>query len=129
MKSAVAARQEPIFGGYEKFRSSPASQATYRMKGPFAEVARGPNIHFADYDSDANAAYQCAIMWFINETGQCQESGRDQGHTQLGLAHLGDCCEIAWHQGLDLYGYADSLLLKGVEYTAKYNLGETVPFV
>jgi hypothetical protein len=45
------------------------------------------------------------------------------------LAHLGDCCEIAWHQGLDLYGYADGLLLKGFEYTAKYNLGEAVPFV
>jgi hypothetical protein len=66
--------------------------------------------------------------YIINETGQCQESGRDQGHTQLGLAHLGDCCEIAWHQGLNLYGYADNRLLKGFEYTAKYNLGEDVPF-
>ncbi|MBV9657606.1 MAG: glycoside hydrolase family 97 catalytic domain-containing protein, partial [Verrucomicrobia bacterium] len=64
----------------------------------------------------------------INATGQCQESGRDQQHTQLGLAHLGDCCEIAWHQGLDLYGCEDNLLLKGFEYTAKYNLGEEVPF-
>jgi len=66
--------------------------------------------------------------YIINETGQCQESGRDQQHTQLGLAHLGDCCEIAWHQGLDLYGYDDNRLLKGFEYTAKYNLGEEVPF-
>ena len=61
--------------------------------------------------------------YVINGTGQCQESGRDQQHTQLGLAHLGDCCEIAWHQGLDLYGYNDNLLLKGFEYTARYNLG------
>jgi hypothetical protein len=66
--------------------------------------------------------------YIINQTGQCQESGRDQQHTQLGLAHLGDCCEIAWHQGLDLYSYDNNLLLKGFEYTAKYNLGEDVPF-
>jgi len=67
--------------------------------------------------------------YVINDAGQCQESGRDQQHTQLGLAHLGDCCEIAWHQGLDLYSHADNRLLKGFEYTAKYNLGEAVPFV
>lgn len=256
MKAAVKAGQEPIASGYEKFRSSPASQSSYRMKGPFVEVARSPNIRFSEYDSDANAAYQCAIMWcitgdpayaekskeiirawsgklevisgvdailmaglgpfkmvnaaelirhtdagwedadivqserhfrevvypvirdfapfangnwdtaamktmmaiaiycddrvmleralryyvnghgdgrlthyIINDSGQCQESGRDQGHTQLGLAHLGDCCEIAWNQDLDLYAYAGNRLLKGFEYTAKYNLGETVPFV
>jgi len=255
MKAAVAAGHEPIASGFEKFRSSPASKTSYRMRGPFPEVARSPNIRFSEYDSDANAAYQCAIMWYItgnpdyaekskeiirawaktletisgvdgilmaglgpfkmvnaaeiirhtdagwteadvalserhfrevvypviatfgpfangnwdtaamktmmaiaiysedremlervlryyvaghgngrlghyviNEAGQCQESGRDQGHTQLGLAHLGDCCEMAWNQGLDLYGYADNLLLKGFEYTAQYNLGEFVPF-
>jgi hypothetical protein len=57
-----------------------------------------------------------------------QETGRDQAHTQLGIALLSDCAEIAWHQGLDLYGYADNRLLKGFEYTAKYNLGNNVPF-
>lgn len=68
--------------------------------------------------------------YVINETGQCQESGRDQQHTQLGLALLAEACEIAWHQGLDLYGEADNRLLKGFEYTARYNLGDdTVPFV
>lgn len=66
--------------------------------------------------------------YIINDAGQCQESGRDQQHTQLGLAHLGDCCEIAWHQGLNLYGYDGNLLLRGFEYAAKYNLGEDVPF-
>lgn len=66
--------------------------------------------------------------YIINDTGECQESGRDAAHSQLGLAHLGDCCEMAWNQGLDLYGYADNRLLKGFEYTAKYNLGEEVPF-
>lgn len=67
--------------------------------------------------------------YIINDIGQCQESGRDQGHTQLGIAHLADCSEIAWHQGLDLYGLLNNRLLKGFEYTAKYNLGKEVPYV
>jgi hypothetical protein len=255
MKLAVAQNSEPVYSGYLVFSSNAESQLTYRMRGPLAMVGRNPTVGQTDYDSDANAAYQLAIMWcitgnrayadkskaivnawsgtltnitgrdailmaglgpfkmvnaaeilrytgagwspeeiqrtekhfreviypviknfapfangnwdtaciktmmaigvfcddremferalryyvdgagdgrlthyIINDAGQCQESGRDQQHTQLGLAHLGDCCEIAWHQGLNLYGYDDNLLLKGFEYTAKYNLGEEVPF-
>ena len=68
--------------------------------------------------------------YVVNDAGQCQESGRDQQHTQLGLGLLANACEIAWNQGLDLYGEADNRLLKGFEYTARYNLGDdTVPFV
>ena len=65
----------------------------------------------------------------MNEEGQCQESGRDQQHTQLGLGHLAEACEVAWNQGLDLYGESDNRLLKGFEYTARYNLDQDVPFV
>lgn len=67
--------------------------------------------------------------YIINDEGQSQESGRDQAHAQLGIAHLAEACEIAFNQGLDLYGAADNRLLKGFEYAAKYNLGHTVPFV
>ena len=67
--------------------------------------------------------------YIFDESGQCQESGRDQAHTQLGLGALADACEIAWNQGVDLYGEADNRLLKGFEYTARYNLGQDVPFV
>lgn len=69
-----------------------------------------------------------SILHYIYSDGQCQESGRDQQHTQLGLAHLADCCEMAWNQGLDLYGFANNRLLKGFEYTAKYNLGDSVNY-
>lgn len=65
---------------------------------------------------------------YISESGQCQETGRDQGHTQLGLAALAETCEMAWQQGIDLYGALDNRLMKGFEYTAKYNLGNDVPF-
>ncbi len=69
-----------------------------------------------------------ALNHYFNEFGQCQESGRDQGHTQMGLEYLVNSAEIAWKQGRDLYGAHDNQLAKGFEYTAKYNLGQDVPF-
>lgn len=69
------------------------------------------------------------LNYIDGETGQCQESGRDQQHTQLGLECLAKTCEIAYKQGTDLYEIYDNRLLKGYEYTAKYNLGyDDVPF-
>jgi hypothetical protein len=63
------------------------------------------------------------------ETGQVQESGRDQGHSQLGLGAMATVCEEAYKQGDDLYEALDNRLLKGFEYVARYNLGDdTVPF-
>ena len=69
-----------------------------------------------------------AIEKYVNSSGECQESGRDQAHTQMGLGFLGCACEMAWKQGVDLYGAADNRLAVGFEYTAKYNLGEDVPY-
>lgn len=69
-----------------------------------------------------------AITNYFNVFGQCQETGRDQAHTQMGLGFLGSACEMAWKQGVDLYGEADSRLALGFEYTAKYNLGHEVPY-
>ena len=65
---------------------------------------------------------------YVSTTGQCQESGRDQAHAQLGLGALCETCEMAWEQGDDLWGALDNRLLKGIEYTARYNLGYDVPF-
>jgi hypothetical protein len=256
MRTAIAERQQPIAGAFELFRAHRASKADYALQGPAEEIGRNPGVHQREFDADANASYQCALMWcltgqrpfadkakqilnawsvklrrvsgadailmagigpfkmvnaaellrytdagwsraeieqaewmfrgviypvlkdfaphangnwetsalktmlaigvfcedrpmferalrhavegpgngrithyIINESGQCQESGRDQSHVQLGLGHLGDACEIAWQQGIDLYGEADNRLLKGFEYTARYNLGHDVPFV
>ncbi len=256
IKTMVNQDIEPFKSGFDVFKADPASQLEYRMRGPAEEIGRNPNVKFREFDSDANASYQLALMWvitgnkayadksidiinswskmlkrvsgrdailmaglgpfkmvnaaeilrytdtgwpeeeirrcevmfldviypivkdfagfangnwdiaaiqtvmaigvfcddrsiferglryyvngsgngcithyIINEAGQCQESGRDQQHTQLGLALMAACCEIAWQQGLDLYAYEDYRLLKGFEYTAKYNLGEDVPFV
>jgi len=69
-----------------------------------------------------------AIDKYINYFGECQESGRDQLHVQMGLGFLGCACEMAWKQGIDLYSATNYRLLLGFEYTAKYNLGVDVPF-
>jgi autotransporter-associated beta strand protein len=63
------------------------------------------------------------------DLGQLQEEGRDQGHADLDIALLGPFCEIAWNQGLDLYGYAGNRFLAATEYWAKYNLTNSVPYV
>ena len=69
-----------------------------------------------------------SLPQYVRESGQCQETGRDQGHTQLGLGALAETCEMAWEQGDDLWGALDNRLMKGLEYTAKYNLGLEVPY-
>ena len=69
-----------------------------------------------------------AVRNYFKPTGQCQESGRDQAHTQMGLDFLACTCEIAWNQGVDLYSAYDNRLLRGFEYTAKFNLGFEVPY-
>lgn len=86
------------------------------------------------------ALYQASIDYFfhandngslpnyISETGQCQESGRDQAHVQLGIEAMSHICEMAWEQGDDLWGTLDNRVMKGFEYAARYNLGYDVPF-
>jgi len=54
---------------------------------------------------------------------------RDQGHVQWGLGAMVAVCEVAWKQGVDLYGARNNRLMTGLEYTAKYMLGNNVPFV
>ncbi|MFF4052102.1 alginate lyase family protein [Streptomyces chartreusis] len=60
--------------------------------------------------------------------GEWLEAGRDQGHALLGVGLMGTICEMAWNQGIDLYGHDDSRFLKGAQYVAKWVMGEKVPF-
>lgn len=69
-----------------------------------------------------------ALPNYLGPDGQCQETGRDQGHAQLGIGNLAEICEMAWHQGDDLWSALEDRMFKGYEYTAKYNLGYDVPF-
>lgn len=61
--------------------------------------------------------------------GQWQESGRDQEHAQLAVGMMAQACQVAWNQGLDLFGYSDNRLLAGAEYVAQWNLWNPVPYI
>ena len=54
--------------------------------------------------------------------GQWEESGRDQGHSTLGMSLGGDLLEMAWNQGDDLYGMYNNRFLAAAEYVARSNL-------
>jgi len=43
----------------------------------------------------------------------------------MGLAPLLAAAECAWHQGVDLYSFADNRLAKAVEFHVPFVLGET----
>ena len=63
--------------------------------------------------------------------GQCQESGRDQGHSLLDVALLGAFCQMAKNLGTDgedLFATDSYRAVKMAEYVGKYNLNQDVPF-
>jgi hypothetical protein len=65
---------------------------------------------------------------YADGTAQWMEAGRDQGHALLAVGLMGTICEMAWNQGIDLYGALDNRILRGAEYVAKFNLGQAVPY-
>lgn len=70
-----------------------------------------------------NAAVRLAVNHLHpGHMGQTQESGRDQGHNTLVINLLATICEMAWHQGEDLYGFDNNRVLAAAEYVAKGNL-------
>jgi autotransporter-associated beta strand protein len=80
----------------------------------------------------AGAANQVLTFTHPGYLGQCQESGRDQGHCTLDPVLLSVFCEIAWNQGDDMYGYNTNALLQLGEYVCKYNLqplDNNLPFI
>lgn len=59
--------------------------------------------------------------------GLCQETCRDFGHTQMGLAAMIDAAEIALHQGLDLYSEFADRITAAMEFHAGLLLGGKPP--
>ena len=133
------------------------TQVFYPLAHEFLETHAGSRVdhHFASWDaammvtimsigvfSGERAKYDEAREYFLRgpgngailhaiydgETGQLQESGRDQAHAHLGIGLLAALSETANSQGDDLYGAEGNRLLAGFEYTAQYLLGMDVPF-
>lgn len=88
------------------------------------------NEAVAYFESGAGNGSISNAVYFLHPggLGQWQESGRDQEHAQLGIGLLGSMCEVAWNQGVDLFGYSNNRLLAGAEYVARCNLSEAVPY-
>ena len=123
-----------IFPTLDKFEAdSPYANGNWgaivnRQRMACAIFLEDSTLYKASIDYFLHANDNGALPRYVSETGQCQETGRDQGHAQLGLEALAHTCEMAWERGDDLWGALDNRLLKGFEYTAKYNLGYEVPF-
>ncbi|MDT0446518.1 alginate lyase family protein [Streptomyces johnsoniae] len=80
------------------------------------------------HNGEGNGSLPHAVPFLHGDLAQWQESGRDQGHSLMGIGLMGSICEMAWNQGVDLYGTDDNRFLKACEYVARYNLGHDVPF-
>ena len=70
------------------------------------------------------------LTHYIQPTGQCQESGRDQGHSMMGEEHLLATALTVLHatNNSQLFTAHDHRLRTGFEYAARFNLGHDVPF-
>lgn len=66
--------------------------------------------------------------YVLTDAGQLQESNRDQPHVMLAIGSLAELAEVALKQGVDLYSANNNAIMRGYEYTAKYNLGYDVPY-
>lgn len=60
---------------------------------------------------------------YIYPSGQLGETCRDCAHSEMGLIGLIEGAEIAWKQGVDLYGAENSRLSVGTEWYAQTLLG------
>jgi hypothetical protein len=75
---------------------------------------------------EGNAVSMGSLPSYIYPSGEQQESSRDQPHARMGITGLATQADIAWNQGVDIYGAYDNRLLSGTVYNAKYAIGEEV---
>jgi hypothetical protein len=92
-------------------------------------------INYFKSGSGNGCVYQTVNYIHAGYLGQTQESGRDQGHNTLSLMLLTTICEMAWNQGIDLYGLDNNRVLAAAEYVSRGNLTDpatgtyyTMPF-
>jgi hypothetical protein len=75
-------------------------------------------------------AQKLVTYWYdpgVWPDGLSQETCRDFGHTQMGLAAMVNAAEIAWHQGLDLYSGEADRITAAMEFHAGLLLGNAPP--
>ncbi len=85
-------------------------------------------VGYFKFGAGNGSIYNAVPRLYKEGLAQQQESGRDQGHCQLGIGLMASVCEMAWNQNEDLYGWANNRFMYAAEYVARYNNGEEVPF-
>jgi hypothetical protein len=86
---------------------------------------RVPAYFYISSDGDKPVPSPRGGTWWFNQLvfnssvdGICQETCRDLGHMQYGLAALINAAETAYVQGLDLYGTEQTRLVAALEFHA-----------
>lgn len=121
---------------YVKGESHPDGDLSYQSGPPIITDTPISSYTYYDYyggasgysSDSADYGYDGVLKNYIWENGQCQEASRDQDHTILGVGMYASLAEIAWNQGDDLWGLLDNRILKGYEYTLRYNVSYNYSF-
>jgi hypothetical protein len=83
---------------------------------------------YAPQSSMPDYGYNGVLEHYVWENGQNQEASRDQQHAFFGIGIAAGIAEVAWNQGDVVYNSLDNRLLKGFEFTARYNASYIATF-
>jgi len=69
--------QEPWKSGYAILAADGHSQLAYTMQGPFATVTRNPDLNRWTWESDMEAVYDLALMWYFTGNDNYAKKAHD----------------------------------------------------
>lgn len=98
------------------YASGPSLSGTQTADNDYFTTFRN-DVH----DTMPDFGYNGVLEHYVWENGQLQESSRDQQHALFGLGIAAGIAEVAWNQGDGVWNALDLRLLKGFEFTARYN--------
>jgi hypothetical protein len=88
-------------------------------------MAIAVHLQEATLFAEAIARWKDLLDEYISRpSGHTKETLRDLVHAQMGLVALTLSAEMAWKQGIDLYGFAENRLLAAVELHGPWALGD-----
>ena len=72
-----------------------------------------------------NAYSEANIKHYIHHvSGQVGEATRTQGYVMLALSKIGMSADMAWRQGVDVWGSHNNTLWRASEFASRYNMGD-----
>lgn len=120
----------PIIGGNVDKKSlealHAANQGGMELRGAIAIAVFLDDKEMFENVMEAAIYHPAAgLLYNFLPSGQYSDFGRDMGHAGGMLMDWAKIAEIAWHQGVDLYGLGDNRLMKAVEYYCEYCMTDT----